>query len=129
MKLVIALLVTIMTLAVFCNTSYATDRHAYGSLGIETPIGSTPDRPQDNTPSVLGELHLTNLLGHVGVFTSGQIQTSKGLPFERENKFRVGLEAPVGGGITAYTYFERRFDLPTANRFMVGARWGFNVPF
>lgn len=129
MKLLLALLVAATFLGFFCSRVYAADHRAYGSLAIETPVGQSPDRPQDNTPTVIGELHLTHLLGPVGAFTSGQIQTKSGLPFQRENKFKVGLEAPVGGGVSVYSYFERRFDLPAANRVMIGARYGFNLPF
>ena len=101
------------------------DRHVIGSVGIETPLGS-PDRPQDDTTSLVGDLHLTHLVGPLGVFAAGQLQLHKGFPYDKENKFRVGLEAPLGvSGLTAYTYFERRFDT-VDNRFMVGCRWGFN---
>lgn len=100
-----------------------------GSLSIETPVGMTPSRLQDNTPTILGDLHITNLVGPVGAFVSGQIQTKKGFPYDSENLFRVGLEAPLGfSNLTVYSYFERRFDAPD-NRFMVGCRWGFNVPY
>lgn len=128
-KLVIAACAALLLVGLFSTTVMADPvlgHHLVGSLSIETPVGMTPDRPQDNTPSVLGDLHVTNLLGPVGVFFAGQIQTKKGLPYDRENKFRTGLELPLGySGLTVYTYFERRFDTAD-NRFMVGCRWGFN---
>lgn len=128
MRLLLVMALTVLSLGFFCRPVHSDSRRAYGSLAIETPIGMTPDRPQDNTPTVLGDLHLTHLIGRIGFVTAGQIQTKSGLPFDRENKWRAGLEAPIGGGFTVYSYFERRFDVP-ANRYMVGAKWGFSTPF
>lgn len=102
--------------------------HAVGYLAIETPVGQTPDRPQDNTPSVLGRLEFPRLVGSFGLFAAGKLQTKKGLPYSKENSACVGIEAAVFHDWTAYTYAERRFDVG-ANRFMAGVRYNFNVGF
>jgi hypothetical protein len=102
--------------------------HALVSLAIETPIGQTPDRSSDNTPSVIGRLDLPKLVGPFGAFLGGTLQVKAGLPFSKENRAYVGLEAAIGGGLTAYTYAERRFDV-NDDRFMVGCRWNCDLKF
>lgn len=128
----IGLILGLLTFFTTTAMANAGDHQAIGSIGIETPIGMTPNRPQDNTPTVLGNLHLTHLLGPVGVYGAFQVQTKRGVPYQRENKFQVGVEAPLTSlgltGVTAYSYFERRFDTMD-NRFMVGCRWGFSQHF
>lgn len=108
--------------------AHAYGHHAVGYLAIETPVGQTPDRPQDNTPAVLGRLEFPRLVGSFGLFAAGKLQTKAGLPYSKENSACVGIEAAVFHDWTAYTYAERRFDVG-ANRIMAGVRYNFNVGF
>jgi hypothetical protein len=112
----------------FTHSACAAARTLNGSIGIETPLGS-PDRPQDDSPMVKFDLHLNRFLGPVGLYGGANVNTNKGLPWSKENKFWAGVEAPIGKqGLVAYSYFERRFDL-NDNRFMVGAKFNFHSSY
>lgn len=124
MKLTMMALMAGLLFTSIAPQARAADRKAAGYLAIETPLGS-PDREQDDSPMVLGRLTLNNLVGPVGVFFGGQVNLNKGLPWSKENKAIVGIEAPVGGGFTAYTFAERRFNL-NDNRFVAGLRYNFS---
>lgn len=117
-----ALLLASPTVATFA----ATPQKATGYLAIEAPVGQVPDRAKDDSPMVLGKLTFNNLAGPVGLFVGGQVQTKRGLPWAAENKAYVGLEAPLGNGLTAYGFAERRFDGDTSNRYVAGVRWNFS---
>jgi hypothetical protein len=109
--------------------SFAAERTITGSIALETPVGMSPDRAAEDSPTVLGYLKLNNLFGPVGLFGGGKVQTRKGFPWDSENRAYVGLEAPVGNdGLTVYGYAERRFNV-NANRFMVGARYNFKTGY
>jgi hypothetical protein len=105
----------------------AEDRKATGFIALETPVGST-DRVQDDSPMVLGRLTLNKVAGPFGVFVGGQINFRKGLPWCSENKAIVGIEAPLSGGYTLYTFAERRFDI-NDNRFVAGLRYNFGCNY
>ena len=102
--------------------------HAIGYVSMETPIGQTPTLPDDNSPSILGRLELPRLVGPFGFFVGGNVQLKKGFPYSYDNLAYLGIEAPIGGGITAYTYAERRFNT-NDTRFMAGCRYNFDVGF
>lgn len=105
----------------------ANDRQATGFIAVETPLGS-PDRAQDDSSMVLGRLTLNNIAGPFGLFLGGQVNFRKGLPFNSENKAFVGIEAPLAGGYTVYTFAERRFNL-NDNRFIAGIRYNFGCGY
>jgi hypothetical protein len=105
----------------------ANDREATGYIAVETPLGSV-DRPQDDSPMVLGRLTLNNFAGPFGLFVGGQVAFRKGLPWSTENKAIVGIEAPLAGGYTVYTFAERRFNL-NDNRFVAGIRYSFGSSY
>jgi hypothetical protein len=97
-----------------------------GSLGLETNLVH-PDRPQDNSPMVVGNLKLNNAWEKFSIFFKGQYQTDNKFPFDKENKFNLGVEHPIYGGMVAYTYWERRYSL-NADRYVVGVRYDFLSP-
>lgn len=105
----------------------AEDREVTGYIALETPVGSV-DRPQDDSPMVLGRLTLNNLVGPFGLFIGGQVNFRKGLPWCSENKAIVGIEAPLAGGYTVYTFAERRFNV-NDNRFVAGIRYSFGSSY
>lgn len=99
------------------------------SIGVETPVGQDPDRPQDNSTAALLDLKLPNVAGPVGLFASGEYKFRRDALFLKEDKFKVGLEAPVGvEGLKVYSYWERRPGI-NANRYMVGFKYGFTVDY
>lgn len=124
MKLCLMALIAGVLFASVMPQASAEDRNATGYLALETPLGS-PDRAQDDSPMVLGRLTLNNLFGPFGVFVGGQVNFRKGDPWCSENKAVVGIEAPLRGGYTVYTFGERRFNL-NDNRFVAGIRYNFS---
>lgn len=96
-----------------------------GSIAIDTPVISQPDRLQDRSTEAHLSLRLTGLTGPVALCLGGDMQLRPGNDFWGENKFRVGCELPLAHGLTPYVTFERRFDV-NDNRYIAGVRWNFS---
>jgi hypothetical protein len=129
MKLTISLLAAMALAGIYVQPCSAANRTVTGSIGIETPIGQAPDRPQDDSPMVKVDLHLNRLIGPLGLYGGANVNTKAGLPWTKENKFWTGFELPIGTqGLVAYSYFERRYNV-NANRFMIGCRYNFHAGY
>ena len=105
----------------------AEGRHAVGALSLEAPV-TTPDRPQDDSPMVLGKLTFKRLIGPASLFAGGQIQTRSGFPFNKENKWQLGIELPSKRALTPYFFAEDRFSLGLF-RYVAGIRYGFDLKY
>jgi hypothetical protein len=126
MRFRISLLFAMALVGTYVQPVSAGNHTVTGSIGIETPIGQTPDRPQDDSPMVKLDLHLNRLIGAFGFYGGANVNTKAGLPYMTENKFWTGIELPIGKqGLVAYSYYERRYDV-NANRFMIGCRYNFH---
>lgn len=127
MRSLVIVVGVVLLIGSFTRNVFAADRFVTGSVSVETPVGQAPERPQDNSPSVLGDLKLHNVVPHLNLFADGQLQWKKGLPYSTENRARVGLEYELYAGVSLYGYGERRFD-EDANRYMVGVKYQFRSP-
>jgi hypothetical protein len=123
--LYISILAIALMMVGYCGAVQADDRVVTGSVGIETPVGMTPDRVQDDSPQVKLNITLKNFIGPFNLFGGGLVATRKGEPWSGENRFQAGLELPIGDqGLLAYSYFERRFNR-NDNRVVAGVRYNF----
>lgn len=125
---------TIAIACLFCglmgmNAAYA-DIPFKGSLEIAAPVyyNGTPDRAQDRTPSVAGNLSFPNLIGSVTPSFSYRYSTNrhpKNL-YWKENRFTVTLDTPLtpSRDWILFGSWERR-DYTGQDRFLVGLRYNF----
>lgn len=93
-----------------------------GKIELQLPVGQ-PDRPADQTPTVVASLELPRVLGSLTLGLDVQHNTREGQPWERENKLRATLSAPLGQSVL-FVYGERRYSTGD-ERVMAGVR----VPF
>lgn len=123
----IALVALLVAVAAHADPLAPTTTGAYitGSVAFDTPVISRPDRTVDRSTAFHGCLQLHNAIGPLALNLGGDYQFRPGHAYLGENKFFLGIDAPLGGGLTPYLNFERRYDV-NDNRVVAGVRWSFD---
>lgn len=126
--IVVSVICALFLLLVCVRPVNADGQRYQGSVGLQTPIGMTPQHASENTPQLVWSLKLNNVVEKFSVFTSGQFSLRDNAPFAAESKYQVGIEHPLFGNLVAYSFFERRFEVDQ-NRYVAGVRYNFGGKF
>lgn len=94
-----------------------------GSLSIQAPA-LTPDRLQDDSPQLCLDVRLPDCIGPITLWGKVEHSLKNGMPYEKENKLRLGGDLPLYGNLSLYSYWERRYST-NHNRVVVGCKLNF----
>lgn len=98
-----------------------------GSIELRAPVWSGVTASGESNwrnVELAGDLRIWNVLGPFVLRVQGEHTFHQAGIFSPENKLKVGVELPLGHQLTAFSYWDRRFN-QGVDRVFAGLRLGF----